>query len=88
METEAQCAALVSLRLVEGIITNDSDVFLFEGLRGFKNMFDQSKPVECFHLSDLACELGLEHGTLISLTYLLGNNYVKGLSGVGPIVDC
>lgn len=86
MEAEAQCAELVSLGLVEGIITDDSDVFLFGGLRVFKNMFNQSKTVECFLLSDLSRELGLERDTLIRLAYLLGSDYVEGLPGVGPVV--
>ena len=59
MEAEAQCAALVSLGIVDGIITDDSDVFLFGGERVFKNMFNQSKTVECFLLRDLDRELGL-----------------------------
>lgn len=86
MEAEAQCAELVSLGLVEGIITDDSDVFLFGGLRVFKNMFNQSKTVECFLLSDLARELGLDRDTLVRLAYLLGSDYVDGLPGVGPVV--
>lgn len=86
MEAEAQCAELVSLSLVEGIITDDSDVFLFGGLRVFKNMFNQSKTVECFLLSDLARELGLDRDTLVRLAYLLGSDYVDGLPGVGPVV--
>jgi DNA excision repair protein ERCC-5 len=86
MEAEAQCAALVSLGLVEGVITDDSDVFLFGGLRVFKNMFNQSKTVECFLLSDLARELDLDRDKLIRLAYLLGSDYVDGLPGVGPVV--
>lgn len=86
MEAEAQCAALVQLGLVDGVITDDSDVFLFGGLRVFKNMFNQSKTVECFLLSDLERELGLERGTLIRLAYLLGSDYTDGLPGVGPVV--
>ncbi|KAH7884449.1 hypothetical protein F5I97DRAFT_1812007 [Phlebopus sp. FC_14] len=86
MEAEAQCAELVSLGLVEGIITDDSDVFLFGGLRVFKNMFNQSKTVECFLLSDLSRELGLERDALVRLAYLLGSDYVEGLPGVGPVV--
>ncbi|KAF7970071.1 hypothetical protein HWV62_25044 [Athelia sp. TMB] len=86
MEAEAQCAELVSLGLVEGIITDDSDVFLFGGQRVFKNMFNQSKTVECFFLSDLSRELGLDRSTLVRLAYLLGSDYVEGLPGVGPVV--
>jgi DNA excision repair protein ERCC-5 len=86
MEAEAQCAALGALGLVDGIITDDSDVFLFGGKRVLKNMFNQSKTVECFLLPDLARELGLERDTLIRLAYLLGSDYVEGLPGVGPVV--
>ncbi|KLO08780.1 PIN domain-like protein, partial [Schizopora paradoxa] len=86
MEAEAQCAELVSLGLVDGIITDDSDVFLFGGLRVFKNMFNQSKTVECFLLADLARELGLDRDKLVRLAYLLGSDYVEGLAGVGPVV--
>lgn len=86
MEAEAQCAELVSLGLVDGVITDDSDVFLFGAQRVFKNMFNQSKTVECFLLTDLARELGLDRDTLIRLAYLLGSDYVEGLPGVGPVV--
>jgi len=86
MEAEAQCAELVHLGLVEGIITDDSDVFLFGGNRVFRNMFNQSKTVECFLSSDLVRELGLDRGTLVRLAYLLGSDYTDGLTGVGPVV--
>lgn len=86
MEAEAQCAELVALGLVDGIITDDSDVFLFGGERVFKNMFNQSKTVECFLLTDLERELGLDRDTLVRLAYLLGSDYVEGLPGVGPVV--
>ncbi|KAI0359824.1 hypothetical protein OH77DRAFT_870687 [Trametes cingulata] len=86
MEAEAQCAALLSLGLVDGIITDDSDVFLFGGARVLKNMFNQSKTVECFLLSDLDRELGLDRDKLVRLAYLLGSDYTDGLPGVGPVV--
>ncbi|EKM58338.1 uncharacterized protein PHACADRAFT_193460 [Phanerochaete carnosa HHB-10118-sp] len=86
MEAEAQCAELLALGLVDGIITDDSDVFLFGGARVLKNMFNQSKTVECFLLSDLGRELGLEREKLIRLAYLLGSDYTEGLPGVGPVV--
>lgn len=86
MEAEAQCAELAHLGLVEGIITDDSDVFLFGGNRVFRNMFNQSKTVECFLSSDLVRELGLDRGSLIRLACLLGSDYTEGLAGVGPVV--
>jgi len=86
MEAEAQCATLLTLGLVEGVITDDSDVFLFGATRVFKNMFNQSKTVECFLASDLQRELGLTREKLIQLAYLLGSDYVEGLEKVGPVV--
>lgn len=49
-------------------------------------MFNQSKTVECFLLSDLERELGLDRDKLIRLAYLLGSDYTEGLPGVGPVV--
>jgi len=86
MEAEAQCAELVTLGLVDGVITDDSDVFLFGAERVYKNMFNQSKTVECFLLTDLRRELGLDRDTLVRLAYLLGSDYTPGLPGVGPVV--
>ncbi|KAH8829812.1 PIN domain-like protein [Flagelloscypha sp. PMI_526] len=86
MEAEAQCAELLSLNLVDGIITDDSDVFLFGATRVYKNMFNQSKTVECFLSVDLTRELGLDRDTLVRLAYLLGSDYTEGLSGVGPVL--
>ncbi|SJX64142.1 related to RAD2-structure-specific nuclease of the nucleotide excision repairosome [Sporisorium reilianum f. sp. reilianum] len=86
MEAEAQCAELVSRRLVDGIITDDSDVFLFGATRIYKNMFNNNKIVECFLLSDMQRELGLDREKLVRLAYYLGSDYTDGLAGVGPVV--
>ncbi|KAG0144656.1 hypothetical protein CROQUDRAFT_659721 [Cronartium quercuum f. sp. fusiforme G11] len=85
MEAEAQCAELMRRGLVDGIITDDSDVFLFGGTRVYKNMFNQNKFVECYLMSDLEKELGLGRDKLIQLAYLLGSDYTEGLAGVGPV---
>jgi DNA excision repair protein ERCC-5 len=86
MEAEAQCAELVSLGLVDGVITDDSDVFLFGAQRVYKNMFNQSKTVELFLQNDLERELGLDRDTLVRLAYLLGSDYTGGLAGTGPVL--
>ncbi|KAI0882164.1 PIN domain-like protein [Annulohypoxylon maeteangense] len=85
MEAEAQCAELVKLGLVDGIVTDDSDTFLFGGTRVYKNMFNSNKFVECYLGSDLEKELSLSREQLISLAQLLGSDYTEGLPGVGPV---
>ncbi|QGA20222.1 hypothetical protein EYB26_007924 [Talaromyces marneffei] len=85
MEAEAQCAELVSLGLVDGIVTDDSDTFLFGGTRIYKNMFNQSKFVECFLSNDLEKEYALDRVKLIQFAHLLGSDYTEGIPGVGPV---
>ena len=85
MEAEAQCAELVRLGLVDGIVTDDSDCFLFGGTRIYKNMFNQGKFVECYLASDLEKEFDLTRQKLIGIAQLLGSDYTEGLPGVGPV---
>ena len=85
MEAEAQCAELVSLGIVDGIVTDDSDVFLFGGTRVYKNMFNQAKFVECYLSSDLEKEYSLDRQKLIRIAHLLGSDYTEGLPNVGPV---
>ncbi|KAK2030223.1 DNA excision repair protein [Colletotrichum zoysiae] len=85
MEAEAQCAELVLLGLVDGIVTDDSDCFLFGGTRIYKNMFNSNKFVECYLSSDLEKELSLSREQLIAIAQLLGSDYTEGLPGVGPV---
>ena len=85
MEAEAQCAELVSLGLVDGIVTDDSDIFLFGGTRVYKNMFNQAKFVECYLSSDLEKEYSLDRHKLIGVAHLLGSDYTEGIPSVGPV---
>jgi DNA excision repair protein ERCC-5 len=85
MEAEAQCAGLVHLGLVDGIVTDDSDIFLFGGTRVYKNMFNSNKFVECYLSDDLEKELSLSRDQLISIAHLLGSDYTEGLPGIGPV---
>ncbi|KAL9084995.1 MAG: hypothetical protein Q9159_004961 [Coniocarpon cinnabarinum] len=85
MEAEAQCAELVALGLVDGIVTDDSDIFLFGGTRVYKNMFNQAKYVECYLASDLERDFDLTRKKMIAIAHLLGSDYTEGLPGIGPV---
>lgn len=85
MEAEAQCAELVNLGLVDGIVTDDSDTFLFGGTRVYKNMFNAAKFVECYLANDLVMEFSLTREKLIAIAQLLGSDYTTGIPGIGPV---
>ncbi|KAL1611351.1 DNA repair protein rad2 [Nothophoma quercina] len=85
MEAEAQCAELVHLGLVDGIVTDDSDTFLFGGTRVYKNMFNAAKFVECYLSNDLTSEFSLTREKLIAIAQLLGSDYTPGIPGIGPV---
>lgn len=85
MEAEAQCAELLQLNLVDGIITDDSDCFLFGGERVYKNMFNEKNYVECYFGAEIERDLGLTREKLIQLALLLGSDYTEGIKGVGAV---
>ncbi|KAJ3331976.1 DNA repair protein rad2 [Blyttiomyces sp. JEL0837] len=85
MEAEAQCAFLQSAGLVDGIITDDSDVFLFGGSLIYKNVFNANKYVECYSTERLKDMTGLTRKDLILLAYLLGSDYTEGIPGIGIV---
>lgn len=86
MEAEAQCATLLKAKLVDGIITDDSDVFLFGGTHIYKNMFQEKNYVEFYSLDILEQKMGLDRQKLIQLAQMLGSDYTPGLKGVGPVM--
>lgn len=87
MEAEAQCAELLKLGLVDGIITDDSDVFLFGGDRIYKNMFHEKNYVEFYDFQRIEKNLDLDRNKLIELAHLLGSDYTPGLKGIGPVTS-
>ncbi|KAL6931092.1 related to DNA repair protein RAD2 [Hanseniaspora guilliermondii] len=85
MEAEAQCAELMRLKLVDGIITDDSDVFLFGGSKVYRKMFQEKQFVEFYDLETIYGTLGLSRDFLIDLAFLLGSDYTLGIKGIGPV---
>ena len=84
-EAEAQCAALEELGVVDGVVTNDSDVLLFGAQNVYRNMFRADSHIEHYTAPRIAERCGLERGDLIDLALLLGSDYTDGVRGVGYV---
>lgn len=84
-EAEAQCAALEELGFCNGIITDDSDVFLFGGKTIYKHFFDHSRHISRFVSDDIEKYFGLNRTKLICLSMLCGTDYTLGVENVGPV---
>ncbi|KAL6551505.1 hypothetical protein OROGR_007659 [Orobanche gracilis] len=85
MEAEAQCAFMELSNLVDGVVTDDSDAFLFGARSVYKNIFDDRKYVETYFMKDIENELGLDREKLIHMALLLGSDYTEGISGIGIV---
>ena len=74
-EAEAQCAFLEMMGLVDGVISNDSDVFAFGGKSLYRNFFVDNRYVEAYLSDDLETEVGLNRDRIILYAMLEGCDY-------------
>lgn len=84
-EAEAQCAALELLGLVNGVVTEDSDAFVFGANTVYKNIFDEQKYAEVYKADDAIREMNLNRHAMVALAMLLGGDYTDGVKGVGIV---
>ncbi|ETO07436.1 hypothetical protein RFI_29957 [Reticulomyxa filosa] len=84
-EAEAQCAELNRLGLVDGVVTDDSDVFLFDGQLIYRHLFHMDKNVEQYKAATIRTKMGLSREKLIGLAMLLGSDYTEGIKGIGIV---
>jgi DNA excision repair protein ERCC-5 len=84
-EAEAQCVELERLGLVNGIVTEDSDAFVFGASIVYKNLFKDQKWVEAYHAKDAVAEMSLNRDALVALAMLMGGDYTEGIKGVGLV---
>lgn len=84
-EAEAQCVFLEKNGLVDGIITEDSDVFPLGAKRVFRSFFSQGIYAYAFDSEVFEKELGLNTEQIIHLSLFLGSDYSLGIRGVGIV---
>ena len=84
-EAEAECAHLNATGKVDGVFTNDSDVFLFGATLVFRNAFENTKKIQMYKSERIEKQLGLTRERMIQLAMLLGSDYTVGIDGIGIV---
>lgn len=85
-EAEAQCAWLHARGLVDGVVTDDSDIWLFApaaSLIVYRNFFKEGKAVMAFGGPRIGMQLDLRREDLVCLAMWLGGDYGTGVRGLG-----
>ncbi|KAJ2698687.1 DNA repair protein rad2, partial [Coemansia spiralis] len=88
-EAEAQCAALVDQQLVDGMITDDSDAFLFASATGtqvYRHFFQKDRFVEMYSGDNIYQDSSMARCDLVFVACLLGSDYTVGVKGIGPVL--
>ncbi|ELU13028.1 hypothetical protein CAPTEDRAFT_123501, partial [Capitella teleta] len=85
-EAEAMCAQLNKEKVVDAVITNDGDAFLYGARKVYRNFTMNTKDphVESYCMDEIEDKLSLDRKTLVALALLLGCDYApQGVAGVG-----
>ncbi|CRG95414.1 DNA repair protein RAD2, putative [Plasmodium gallinaceum] len=84
-EAEAQCSYLNNKNYCDAIISDDSDVLVFNGKTVIKNFFNKKKTVEVYEKKIIEDKLGLYQEELINISLLCGCDYTTGVHGIGIV---
>lgn len=84
-EADALCAKLYESGQVQGIMSEDSDILLFNGGRLIRK-FSWTNEIEVLELDKILLSLGITHDQFIDLAILCGTDYTAGtINGLGPL---
>lgn len=84
-EAEAQCALLEELKLTEGTITDDSDIWLFGSHNVYRHFFSEDKWLMHYKMKDIEYHIRMNRENLICFAMLVGSDYTDGIMKVGPV---
>lgn len=84
-EAEAQCATLESLKLTDGTITDDSDIWLFGSSKVYRHFFCDDKYVMEFKIEDIEHHVRLNRENMVCFAMLVGSDYTDGINKIGPV---
>ncbi|KAJ1614355.1 flap endonuclease [Cryptosporidium canis] len=84
-EAEAQASELTRLGVCHGVISDDSDCFIFGARRVLRNFFS-GNCIEMYDLGKVKRFLGIDRQEqFYILAVLLGCDYAIGVNGIGPV---
>ncbi|RCN39876.1 XPG protein [Ancylostoma caninum] len=95
-EAEAQCVELERLGLVQGVVSDDSDVWAFGVKDVYRHLFSKTKNVQHYGSRIIQQSLGvvifsaffshrLSQSEFVGIAILSGGDYSSGLAGVGVV---
>ena len=84
-EADAQCAYLNSAGLVDAVVSDDVDVFLFGAQTVYRYLFSMSSLMEEYTAEEIKGNTGLMREDLQKLALFLGSDYTIGIHGVGRV---
>lgn len=84
-EAEAQCVQLEKLGLVQGVISDDSDVWAFGVKSVYRHLFSKNKNVQHYESRVVQESLGLSQSEFVGIAVISGSDYSPGLTGVGVV---
>ncbi|KAH9500856.1 hypothetical protein Btru_073166 [Bulinus truncatus] len=84
-EAEKLCAELNRKKIVDGVITDDSDAFVYGGLTIYKGVFSKHKErfAERYRMNDILTTLKLTHRDLVAYALMNHGDFTDGVPNVG-----
>jgi DNA excision repair protein ERCC-5 len=71
--------------LVDGVVTEDSDVLLFGARRVYRNIFEKNKFAQKYDMNLIERDYGLDRNDLIKMALFMGSDYTVGVKGIAAV---